>query len=116
MAEILRPRLIFLCGMANSKKRQRLPKAVRIEIPQASGSERFLEGGLIGPVLLGAGGGLGLPIIGRLLGHAQAATTARYAHLDNDPLQRASEAIAVRIAAALEGNPGAVVVPLRCFR
>jgi integrase len=33
----------------------------------------------------GAGGGLGLPIIGRLLGHAQAATTARYAHLDNDP-------------------------------
>ena len=64
----------------------------------------------------GAGGGLGLPIIGRLLGHAQAATTARYAHLDNDPLQRASEAIAVRIAAALEGNPGAVVVPLRCFR
>ena len=43
---------------------------------------------------LGAGGGLGLPIIGRLLGHAQTATTARYAHLDNDPLRRASEAIA----------------------
>src|SRR5215467_3922943 len=42
----------------------------------------------------GAGGGLGLPIIGRLLGHAQAATTARYAHLDNDPLRGASEAIA----------------------
>ncbi len=39
----------------------------------------------------GAGGGLGLPIIGRLLGHTQAATTARYAHLDNDPLRRASE-------------------------
>jgi integrase len=37
--------------------------------------------------------GLGLPIIGKLLGHAQAATTARYAHLDNDPLRRASEAI-----------------------
>ncbi len=50
----------------------------------------------------GAGGGLGLPIIGRLLGHAHAATTARYAHLDNDPLRRASEAIAARIAAALK--------------
>src|SRR4051812_34784020 len=50
----------------------------------------------------GAGGGLGLPIIGRLLGHSQPATTARYAHLDNDPLRRASEAIAGRIAAALE--------------
>ena len=56
----------------------------------------------------GAGGGLGLPIIGRLLGHAQAATTARYAHLDNDPLRRASEAIAGRIAAALEGHSASV--------
>jgi integrase len=52
----------------------------------------------------GAGGGLGLPIIGRLLGHAQAATTARYAHLDNDPLRRASEAIAGQISAALDGK------------
>jgi integrase len=60
----------------------------------------------------GAGGGLGLPIIGRLLGHTQAATTARYAHLDNDPLRRASEAIAGRIAAALEGNRKADVLPL----
>jgi len=61
----------------------------------------------------GAGGGLGLPIIGRLLGHAQAATTARYAHLDNDPLRRASEAIAGRIAAALEGKPKAAMIGLR---
>jgi integrase len=61
----------------------------------------------------GAGGGLGLPIIGRLLGHAQAATTARYAHLDNDPLRRASEAIAERIAAALDGSSKAAVIPLR---
>jgi integrase len=52
----------------------------------------------------GAGGGLGLPIIGRLLGHAQPVTTARYAHLDNDPLRRASEAIAGQIAAALDGK------------
>jgi integrase len=61
----------------------------------------------------GAGGGLGLPIIGRLLGHTQASTTARYAHLDNDPLRRASEAIAGRIAAALNGNRKGSVVPLR---
>jgi integrase len=60
----------------------------------------------------GAGGGLGLPIIGRLLGHAQAATTARYAHLDNDPLRRASEAIAGHIAAALEGNQKASIVSI----
>jgi len=60
----------------------------------------------------GAGGGLGLPIIGRLLGHTQAATTARYAHLDNDPLRRASEAIAGRIAAALDGKKAGDVVSI----
>jgi integrase len=49
----------------------------------------------------GAGGGLGLPIIGKLLGHSQPATTARYAHLDSDPLKRASETIAGQIAAAM---------------
>ena len=42
----------------------------------------------------GAGGGMGLPIVGKLLGHANATTTARYAHLDADPLRRASNAIA----------------------
>jgi integrase len=52
----------------------------------------------------GAGGGLGLPIIGKLLGHTQASTTQRYAHLDADPLRRASEAIGGRIAAALDGK------------
>ena len=58
----------------------------------------------------GAGGGLGLPIIGRLLGHSQVSTTARYAHLDNDPLRRASEAIAGRISAALQGKrPGSLI-------
>jgi integrase len=61
----------------------------------------------------GAGGGLGLPVIGRLLGHTQAATTARYAHLDNDPLRRASEAIAGRIAAALDGRRSGLVAPIK---
>src|SRR5918998_4889111 len=35
---------------------------------------------------IGAGAGLGLPVIGALLGHAQPTTTARYAHLASDPL------------------------------
>jgi integrase len=60
----------------------------------------------------GAGSGLGLPIIGRLLGHSQSSTTARYAHLDNDPLRRASEAIAGQIADALEGKRTASVTPI----
>jgi integrase len=61
----------------------------------------------------GAGGGLGLPIIGKLLGHTQASTTQRYAHLDADPLRRASEAIGGRIAAALAGKRGGSVMQLK---
>lgn len=53
---------------------------------------------------VGAAGGMSLPIVGKLLGHTQAQTTARYAHLDNDPLKRASEQIADTIAAALDGS------------
>ena len=50
---------------------------------------------------VGAGAGLGLPIVGKLLGHTQASTTQRYAHLDADPLRRASDAIGEIITAAL---------------
>lgn len=49
-----------------------------------------------------AGGGLlvgeGLPMIGKLLGHNHEHTTARYAHLANDPLKSAANRIALRIA------------------
>ena len=50
---------------------------------------------------VGAGGGLGLPIIGALLGHTQAATTQRYAHLAADPLKVAADRIAGEIAATM---------------
>jgi hypothetical protein len=36
-----------------------------------------------------------------LLGHTQPSTTARYAHLDADPLRRASDNIGNRLAAAM---------------
>lgn len=52
---------------------------------------------------IGAGSGLGLPIIGKLLGHASVATTQRYAHLADDPLRRGADVIAARIKLALEG-------------
>ena len=53
---------------------------------------------------IGAGASLGLPIVGKLLGHSQPATTARYAHLDADPLRRASNVIGAHLQAALAGN------------
>ena len=48
--------------------------------------------------------GLSLPIIGKLLGHTKAVTTERYAHLAADPIRAANEAIASRIANALQAN------------
>ncbi len=61
----------------------------------------------------GAGAKLGLPIIGRLLGHSQPATTARYAHLDADPLHSAVETIGATITAAMDRNAVDNVKPLR---
>jgi integrase len=63
----------------------------------------------------GADAGFSLPMIGKLLGHAQASTTERYAHLTNDPVRKASERIGGDIAAALGEGPkgGGDVVPMR---
>jgi integrase len=59
---------------------------------------------------VGAGGGLSLPIIGRLLGHTQPRTTQRYAHLADDPLREATE----KIGRVITGKgKGGAVVPLR---
>jgi hypothetical protein len=44
--------------------------------------------------------GLSLPIIGALLGHTQPQTTARYAHLLDDPLRAATE----RVGAVITGT------------
>jgi integrase len=54
---------------------------------------------------MGALGGLSLPIIGALLGHKHAATTARYAHLSADPLRAANNSVGARIAAAMRRVP-----------
>jgi integrase len=59
---------------------------------------------------VGAGASMGLPVIGKLLGHSQAATTHRYAHLDADPLRRAVDAIGATITAAMDGGKGGDVV------
>jgi integrase len=51
-----------------------------------------------------AGAGMSLPVIGKLLGHTQPVTTARYAHLAADPLRAASNKIGTRITAAMKGR------------
>jgi hypothetical protein len=52
---------------------------------------------------------MSLNIIGGLLGHSQAQTTMRYAHLANDPLKAAANQIASAIAATMRGDAAEVV-------
>ena len=58
---------------------------------------------------VGVGGSMGLPIIGKLLGHSQPQTTARYAHLHADPLLRAANTIGATISAAMGDGSGQVI-------
>ncbi len=56
-----------------------------------------------------AASGMGLPIIGKMLGHSQAQTTHRYAHLAADPVKAAAATVAGKIAEAM--NTGAATAP-----
>jgi site-specific recombinase XerD len=55
-----------------------------------------------------ASAGLSLPVIGALLGHATPVTTARYAHLFDDPLRAATE----RASAIINGTDSGEIVPM----
>ena len=62
-----------------------------------------------------ASSGMGLPIIGKMLGHTQAATTHRYAHLAPDPVKAAVTTVAAKIADAMQGHSitASEIVPLK---
>ena len=47
-------------------------------------------------------GGESLPMVGKILGHTQAQTTARYAHLADDPLQSVSDRVASSLKKAMD--------------
>jgi integrase len=61
-----------------------------------------------------ASSGDSMLLVGAILGHKSASSTARYAHLRNDPVREAAERMATGIAAALDGSAddeGAEVAP-----
>jgi len=62
---------------------------------------------------MAVGAGYSLAITGKLLGHTQAATTQRYAHLADDPLRKATEAVGSRISSIMETQPAAAIVQLK---
>ncbi len=53
---------------------------------------------------IAVGQGTSLPIIGKLLGHSQPQTTARYAHLDASPVMEATNRIGREIQTAMNGG------------
>jgi integrase len=59
-------------------------------------------------------GGASLPLIGALLGHASVSTTARYAHLADDPLRAAAEMVSNRITSAM--NPERMTAEIVPFK
>ena len=61
----------------------------------------------------GVAANLGLPVLGAILGHRHPATTARYAHLDDDPRRAAAARISNQIAADLNGQPAGEVIPFK---
>jgi integrase len=121
--------------------------AVLAELPRVAGNPHVIVGGVAGAALvnlekpwrairkaagiedvrlhdlrhsfasIAASGGMGLPIIGKMLGHTQAQTTQRYAHLASDPVKAAAAAVAGKIAAAMASGkgdePAAAIVTLR---
>ena len=54
-----------------------------------------------------AGLGEGLHVIGKLLGHSQAQTTHRYAHLAVDPIKAANERVGSALAGMMKGSGAA---------
>jgi len=58
---------------------------------------------------VGAGAGLGLQIVGKLLGHSDPKTTARYAHIADDPVRAAADRISNAIAGSLSRTTGGIV-------
>jgi len=63
-----------------------------------------------------ASGGQSLVVIGKLLGHSQPSTTARYAHLAEDPVRAASDAVGKHIAAAMDTGMSGELVNLQRSR
>jgi site-specific recombinase XerD len=56
--------------------------------------------------------GQSLPMIGALLGHTNPATTAKYAHLYDDPLRAAAERVGAVVTASASAKPAGELVRL----
>lgn len=60
--------------------------------------------------------GVDLLTVGKILGHSNFQTTMRYAHLSDDPQQRAADQISERLAGAINRKSGATTPRLRVVK
>jgi integrase len=60
---------------------------------------------------VGAGAGVGLVVVGRLLGHRDPNTTARYAHIADDPAKAAADRITAVIGPTMSRGTTLAEVP-----
>ena len=88
-------------GAANEKPRADVNRLWRAVCREAEIEGTRLHDLRHSNAAVGAGAGLSLHQIGGLLGHSQASTTKRYAHLAADPQRRAADMIGAEIGAAL---------------
>jgi integrase len=94
-----------ICGQRDGSHLVNLQKAWRVVRELAGLGDLRLHDLRHSFASIGVGEGLGLPLLGGLLGHTQPATTARYAHLANDPLKTANELIGTRLSELLGADP-----------
>jgi integrase len=108
--------------------------AVLAELPRIEGNPHVIPGGVAGSALanlqkpwrairraaglddvrihdlrhafasVAASSGMSLLVIGKMLGHTQAQTTQRYAHLAVDPVKAAAASVAAKIDAAMRSG------------
>jgi integrase len=88
-------------GTANEKPRADVNRLWRAVCREAGIEGTRLHDLRHSNAAVAAGAGLSLHQIGGLLGHTQASTTKRYAHLAADPQRRAADMIGAEIGAAL---------------
>mgnify|MGYP000114925119 FL=1 len=53
---------------------------------------------------VGAAAGMGLQVVGKILGHADPKTTAKYSHFADDPIRTVADRISEVISESLDGN------------
>jgi integrase len=101
LAEVPRTGEYVIAGAAVDKPRADLKRPWKRIIAHAGLPDLKLHDLRHSFASAGAASGMGLGMVGKLLGHASSATTARYAHYADNAAQAAADAIAGGIAAAL---------------